>query len=150
MERIRLHSLCPTWFIPSTGNTREKCRKFAYVSLDTGPFERRHIFVSDLLLNDSPPVSARRQHNIHHKSSHSPITVHIRMYECEDEMAENCPHPCVFFTFQQVKSTGIASLTASGLRGACIELRIYTWAVLYPTTSPALIIPAITDGANIS
>ena len=58
--------------------------KIVYVTLDTGAFERRHIFVSYFFLNDSPSIPSGGQHYVHHKSSHSSVSVHIRVYESED------------------------------------------------------------------
>ena len=42
----------------SADNTGKEGCKIAYVTLDTGTFKRRHIWVPDFLLNDSPSISS--------------------------------------------------------------------------------------------
>jgi Domain of unknown function (DUF4143) len=48
-----------------------------------------HILGAPLDGNERPGVTARRHHRVHQEPSHAPVSIHVRMYVNEDEVAED-------------------------------------------------------------
>src|SRR3989338_10139960 len=68
---------------------RHKSRKCAEIILYTGFLQRRHVGGPVVHANHRPWVSPGCQHEVHRKAGHTPIPIHIRMYETKQPVPEH-------------------------------------------------------------
>jgi hypothetical protein len=76
---------------------------------------------SSTTVHGHPPSG---HHEVHEEPPYAAVAVHVRMNVDEYEMPEHHAHRRMLFVDEQLEQRSIASLTASRLRGTCIDFRI--------------------------